>query len=236
MVPASFRALPAYIGPMRAIRLAAASVGVLLLLTACGSTAATDPAVQSASDSGAVAGGASACPSDPPARKPLKDKNWYPLRDGVVGAIYNETSNTIYVGFPGQGICGIAPGGYAPYSVTEQVSQYDNWVYPLIVSATADGYNGVCVAAVDPDVGYPGVLIVGKPACSNTLSASREYDDVQERMSTLSEDESVELRNGNTVIVATRLEDDGDVAKQWTGSDTWAVTDWARIDLRVKQL
>lgn len=236
MVPASFRALPAYIGPVRAIRLAAASMGVLLLLSACGSSTTPDSSVESASGSGAVAADASACPSDPPARKPLKDKSWFPLRDGVVGAVYNDTADTIYVGFPGQGTCALEPGGHAAYSVVEQVSMYDNWVYPLEITRTTNGWRRVCVAAVDPDIGYPGVLLVDKGYCANLLSASRNQTDVQEQMTTLSEDESVELRSGSTVIAANRLEDDGDVAKQWTGSDTWAVTDWARIDLRVKQL
>ena len=216
---------------------AVASLGALFLLSACASSTSTDVAVESSSASGDVAGSVSRCPDGPPARFPLKDKMWSPLPDGVVGAIYNRTANNIFVGYPNEGLCYIESGGRAAYSVVEKLSANDNYVPTLTISNNAAGASGVCVAAVDPENGYPGVMVTGRPSCMEAMSASRDRDDdVQDRMSTLGEGEKVELRSGNTLIIAQRLEDDASAAKEWTGSDTFAVRDWARIDLTVQTL
>jgi len=227
-----------------------AHVVALLSLSACflaGCASASSPGaqVESASISGEVAGSVPQCDSAPPARAPLKDSKWTAHVDGSVGSIYNQTPGNLFVGFKNNGarglptLCYIPSGGSAPYSVVEQTTgKGDDKIETLTLSTNARAGDGVCAVILDQEYGYPGTLLINRKygGCETVVSASRNEVDVAEQITTLSEGESTEMRLGNAFVIANRLDDDADAAKKWTGSDTWNVRDWARIDLTVKSL
>lgn len=214
-----------------------AGVGVAAcLLAACGastgsgsSTAQSPGPVESVSDSGELAyRGATSCPPGPPASGFLNAVGGDPEHDGVVGTVRNETSYRIFlIGKTYDDFCSIEPGQRAAYAASDQVAlkiRNDGTKR----STTVTTY----VYVTDPNTGDPTVSVGGyEMGKSNDLPC---YVKSGSRV-TLDEGSTQEVGPiGSGTLWAQRHDDDKNIAREWTGADSWAVNDWARIDLMVK--
>ena len=200
------------------------------LITGCGAVGGSGQSpgpVESASDSGELAyAGVGPCPQGPPASGFLNQVG-DPENDGVVGTVRNETSGTIYVKRSSD-ICSVAPGQRAAYaeSLTAELKIRND-------ATKRSTFVEVDVYVEDPNTGYPTVKVVGV-----TMSKSRDLPcsvSAYKKSVSLSEGDTQEVGSiGAGTLWAQRHDDNKSVAREWTGVDSWAVNDWARIDLIVK--
>jgi len=189
-----------------------------LLLAGCGASGSTPPPVESASQSGEVAANeASDCSLGPPAQGQLREFTERD-NDGVVGSIYNETGSTLAIGQfrKGKAPCLLGPGQRIAFALRS---------YTPIYVIPAGDRGGTLVTLDDPIIDYPRVFLNGygdSMYCDPTLTSpdlgEGESWDSDTRMS------------GKLQIQ--RLDDDEDVARQWSGS-SGHVDDWARMDVRI---
>lgn len=203
-----------------------------LLLVACGSGDGGATVASSAS-AGAVAGaGSDDCAAGPPAADPLRNFKLgsNPDNDGVVGAIYNATTADLWTQLANAGAwCRIAPGARAAYTHEGDDSECYALVTqdPGMARYAPSAYGAACVEdqyfLPDPLAG----LYV-----SNNGGSCRAPD--SETAVPLNGTKS--LSTAGVRVAFTRLNDDGGIARQWTGSDYGSVDDWARVDIRVEQL
>ena len=240
------------------------AVAGTLLLSACGSggsTAESPAPVESVAAAGAVAAATPQCAEGPPASgNLLNGVTGSPAHDGVVGAIYNKTGRDIYIthldkalpldngygdGHTGGEWCKIPVGGRAAYAWSSGSEKKLVIVRDRIVRTTINArwwdwnpYGGIVVTAVDPSAGYPKVIVSGMQLWMGK-GDTRKYPkerDYEKQEKSLSEDESANFKSSWGTVDVTRLEDNSQASREWTGANTWAVNDWARIDISVTAL
>lgn len=237
---------------MRAVVVAGVAAG--LVLAGCGSPGQSGESaapVESESASGEVATYFGDCPEGHPARDALAGVT-YPGRssaahDGVVGTIYNDTTNTIRVmsdSVNDNGSCSLKPGKNTMFAGSMGKRETRYWLSPLEVDnygemfwvyLYSEGQEGVtAVGFWDPNSGDPQVF------ASERKYSTGEACPPGEKPATTGEMEEgfADSLTGDAIgaLWVTRLRDDKDVARQGTGWDGWAVNDWARVDLRVYEL
>ena len=209
-----------------------------LLLAACGSAGSTSPSpVETMSDSGDVAAATSPCPEGPPASgSVLRIIDSSPEHDGTVGTIANRTGRTIYLAqfdapLASAQWCSVADGQRAAYAMEQPTKLLVT--YQPLAKGSGDSWSPpfqMVVWAEDPAVGSPDASIaaskvVAGPTTDICWGSTRE--------TTLSEGDRVDLTTSYASATVIRHDDDRDIARQWTGVDSWAVNDWARIDFEV---
>lgn len=213
--------------------LAVPIVAASVLLVACGSSA-TAP-VESGSGSGEVASAISDCAEGPPARGSLKDDPTK-IPDGVVGTLYNETPEAVYVsiGRYFNDMCRLAPGASTVFAGS-------GWLYGvnLFISRNSEPgeRSGTEVTLRDTVYWYPNGAVQGfrflKPdsnerrMCTSDAGKERDFSQGDERSY---DDDAL----GKLTI--TRLPDDSNAARKWTGVTDAHVDDWARMDVRIWRL
>ena len=214
---------------MRIVGIALA-IAALAALAGCGSSGQSGPSsessapVESASASGAVAGD-SRCQPGPPAYWKLRSEpSNADTDDGVVGAVYNDTSKPIGVktesadGHP----CRLDPGSRAAFmgreSFVVQIYAYDDLGAPRSELRLTDPYWW----------GGPSAEFEG-PRWRETCPQRGRWgvDDMREGTGATLGDTA-----GAGVVEVKRLNDDKNTAIEWSG--TTSAGDWARIDIRVK--
>lgn len=234
-----------------------------MLLTACGATSSTQESaapIASASDSGAVAQAVADCAAGPPASgELLNGVTDNPRHDGVVGAIYNKTPGDLFVsrmsdaansagvyqeGYTTGLWCRIPKGGSAAYAWSRGYEKQ------LLITAKQitrtnvgrgwdwDPFRGLLVSAKDPNAGFSTVSISGMAIVDSATEQERRprEEEYQKRDEPIGEGDTRTLKNHDGTVEFYRHEDDGAIAREWTGKDTWAVDDWARIDISVTRI
>ena len=223
------------------MKTALAVAGVALALSACASageasSASSAPApIESASSSGEVAAALSpVCDGSPPA-KGVFGVDGDAEHDGVVGVLRNQTDYWVLMTSNRSRVqnaadrCYLAPGGSLAYAGNYYVTLYlqrdtsnGRDVSPGSFATHSDQVN-----LDDPDYGDPTVRLG---------MGLRFYDDE----CLVTETKGRQIRQGQSMdvgtisagsISATRLSDDKNATRAWSGRDSWAVNDWARIDL-----
>lgn len=209
---------------MRMTIVGALAVGVLV--AGCGSSGATSAPVESSSASGQVASSIPNCQEGAPARGEFRTGTHH--YDGVLGAIYNDTSGALEVK-QWKEACRLEPGRSVAFAVGTPAGESNGGLIrprnPEDFTITsASGGVAVEVEVDDPNMGWP-IATVKAASCQKAESPG------------LSEGQSwQENSQGNGEIRITRLEDDADIAREWSGTDSWSVDDWARIDVRVVRM
>ena len=211
---------------MRIVSIALASAA-LAALAGCGSSGGTaDPgaSLQSASASGEVAGD-SRCQPGPPAYWKLRSEpSNVGTDDGVVGAVYNDTSRPIGVktrdadGHP----CRLDPGSGAAFMGRES----------FVVQIFAEDVDSAPFSELrltDPFWGRPDAYFEGPSRYGQNCPHRGGW-----RVDGMKEGTGSTLGDavGAGVVEVKRLNDDKNTAIEWSGSK--AAGDWARIDIRVK--
>jgi len=206
---------------MRSLAIAAA-IAAVTMLAGCGSTGQSAAPVESSADAGDVAR-SDLCPPGPPADSRLREMSvGRSKNDGVVGAIYNDTPGPVWVVRPdsGNNPCQLEPGKGAAFAGMEFITlRVSSGSHP------ADAYSDIRL--VDPFVGWPTVTLSG-PSRIGTSCPTKSYD-----ASRLREGSTADLGDPATSgqLQVVRLDDNADVARQWSGSDS--AGDWPRIDVRI---
>ena len=223
---------------MRTITIVA---GLMLMLSACGGsssgTASTPAPVESATASGEVASflwDMQPCTPSPPPQSRLRantDDN-----DGVVGTITN-TQNEIaspYSGQPSdliitrripegmQWVCYIEPGKSTPFAFGDGVEfgiGLRSWLVDLTDEKDKSGRGWLHLKLEDPTFGYPSVTWW----CP--LYAWSDEDGGAK---------SKRLSEGEDAVMGyvRRLPDEAAAAREFSGTKSSNVDDWARIDIR----
>jgi hypothetical protein len=208
----------------------AALAAATCLVTACGAVGGSGQSpgpVESASDSGELAyAGVGPCPQGPPASGFLNQVG-DPEHDGVVGTVRNETSSTIYMQWDSD-ICSIGPGQRAAYAGSVDAS------FKVRNGPERSTSVSVGVYVVDPNTGYPRVNVFSVQMSSSDSDLPCDVSAYKKAVS-LSEGSTQEVGGiGAGTLWVHRHGDDKTAARDWTGVNSWAVNDWARIDLMVK--
>lgn len=216
-----------------------ALTGAAVILSACGSSS-TAPVESASSDAGAVAGNVADCPEGPPARSPLSFGKIG--QDGVVGGLYNDTGQPIYVTngteTPTDNIetpCRLGPGKATFYSG----SNLGGNDIELYLSAEDNSFNraGTRVNMSDGIAFWPQVWVEG--FSFRHPGWSREWNctpDESKRIN-ISQGQSQSYDNYELgKLTVARLNDDGAAAREYVGTDSSKVNDWARIDVRISRL
>lgn len=211
--------VPAYRAAMRLML--ATVLSTAILVAGCGSNSATPAPVESSSQAGEIA--AATCALGPPAQGQFRQTSSGTGGDGVVGAIYNDTLSTIRVGhqYSTEAPCPLKPGERMAFALTGSNTA---------LFAVREGESvGAVVFLVDPFAGYPTAIVSGfsgREGCGSEYS-SPGLEEGQEWRSSY-------WASGSVVVK--RLNDDGAIARQWSGWDSWKVDDWARMDVRIERL
>lgn len=222
--------------------------GLMLVLSACGAsssgTASSEAPVESATASGEVASQIASCKEGAPAElfKYGTDKH-----DGVVGTIYNEGTADLVVAlaneWPGTpddpktlrcylaaGKSVVFAGGTGGDSAGTAVRFviYDRTWYDLPSDSPdkrRSGRNGTFLALTDPSMGFTRVRLGGfKEGGKEDFCPKDEWTQMMiERFTTL----------GDGWLKVVRKVDDKAAAREWSGTDSWTVNDWARMDVYV---
>lgn len=215
----------------------AAAAAVAVALSACGAAGEDSgpsgaPApIESAAGSGEVASALNPlCEQGPPASQRGFRVDGDAEHDGVVGTMRNETGYWVLVGSNREGVakCYLAPGARLAYAGNYGVLIKLQWDSSDGESLWPSSFlpNSAWISMEDPDQDYPYVRI---------STGVRMYDD-----GCALDNVGRDLREGETstlggvgagTVTATRLPDDKYASRDWTGRDSWAVNDWARIDL-----
>jgi hypothetical protein len=207
---------------MKTALIGALTAGVLL--AGCGSAASTPAPVESSPSGGEVAASVPDCPEGAPARDGFRTD--IDESDGVVGTIYNDTSEALGVTPWWRAICRLGPGRSVVFAGGTEVEEQDGGDSPaqpayFTITRLGDTTVKTKVELDDPNVGWPrGAVTVS--SCETVFTRGLSEGQAWER-------DSREL--GHVTIA--RLDDDADAARRWSGSDSWWVDDWARIDVRV---
>jgi hypothetical protein len=227
---------------MRSTLIAALATGVLL--AGCGATASTPTPVESATASGEVASKIASCKEGAPAElfKYGTDKH-----DGVVGTIYNQGTADLVVALanewpgtpddPKTPRCYLAAGKSVVFAGGNQGDTagtairfviYDRAWYDL-PSDSPDkrrfSRNGTVVALTDPLIGFTAVRLGGFNV------GGKEDFCPKDEWSTMMIELLTTLGDGWLKVV--RELDNKAAAREWTGTDSWTVNDWARMDIYV---
>lgn len=214
-----------------------------LMLSACGSSA-TAPAESPVSSAvaGGVASEVSDCAEGAPARNPLGFGSVG--NDGVVGTVYNDTSQNVYLHngteWPGSQDknaipCRLAAGKSTSFSGS--TSSTDD--VELYISAEENGQSraGTKIGMNDVLISWPRVVVKG--------FSFRHPGWEREWNCTTDASKNVNISEGQTeayddpalgTLTVTRLPDDGAAAREYVGTDSSKVDDWARIDVRISRV
>ena len=219
---------------MRRIVIAAMAAGALL--AGCGSSGQSTessavptppPPVESASASGSVAAADSqACRSGPPISPP--EGYTFDEDDGVFGTLSNETGSTLWVSMDwnlGTSWCRLDAGRGAAFGAGKFIN------LRVSVGNGSASYPGVTIYATDPWIGSPKVKTQYETSTGGICQRDQSILDT----GSLEENEENWL-NGKAQgsIEVKRLPDSKAIAREWTG--TSKADDWARIDLRIRQM
>lgn len=195
--------------------------------------------MESAGASGEVAA-VNACSPGPPAGSPLsitdQPDSWD--YDGAVGAIYNSSGKTVWLsltsGSTAGSKCRLDNGQRAAYAVSTP-SDLD------VVLKVWDGEGS--------DATYTKVLIEDGNVMYPTLTFDGAINDTKSCTLTLKESMTIRLAEGDTQTIPSRqtvyksyaggeydiarLDDDRDIAAEWTAAGKWKSGDWPRIDVKI---
>jgi hypothetical protein len=153
------------------------------------------------------------------------------ILDGVVGSIYNKTGGTIFVAF--------TDGSYSePDSDDAGCALADG----KSVAVAASSYY-ILARGIGTQTGKTLISANDQTSWWPTVTASTYYVRSPKKVCDgagsdgLSEGQDWWVDTADIGKVrAVRLEDDADAVHTWTGFDTWAVRDWARIDFEIYRL
>lgn len=188
---------------------------LLVLLSACGSTASTAP-VETAPASGEVAADGQDCAVGPPARGPLNKVG--SDNDGVVGTIYNDSKIPIWAHLNdwSQPPCRINVGQSAVYGAAE---------IAYIALTNEQNQQGQWKTGIKVEDPYfderPVVTATGVGSC---------IVNIEQRIW-----QGYEFSIPRADITGMWLPNDEAAANEYTGKST-GTDDWARVDFRVRNL
>lgn len=219
--------------------LVAGLVALPLLLSACSSSSSSSSGSGSAAASSADAGGVAAvaqCAPGPPAASPLSitdyaDDNDY---DGFVGAIYNDSDKPVLAwlvtGNTENPKCEIPAKARAAYAVSTPA---DIETY-IRVGPPGDQQPYANLYISDPDIGsgswYLTTPVNPYKSCGNIFKGQ---DQDFEEGNNAGFNNYLGYGNQQGRFKIARLDDDADVAREWTGVNDWKVDDWIRADFWV---
>lgn len=210
-------------------------LATVVLLAGCRSetTSSEDSlAVVSESDPGRVADAVADCSQGPPASAPLTAFH-QSMPDGVVGTVYNESDDDLYVsiGWNFATACRVAAGTSTAFAGSDWARSVELFISRNI---EPDPRSGTYVWLVDPMTWYPTGTVQGfrflepgskvRERCEPDAGKERDFKEGDEQ----SYDDAA-----LGALTITRLPDDGKAAREWAGTTSMAVNDWARIDVRI---
>lgn len=219
--------------------LAVACAALALAACSSGGSAGDGGAVESATASGAVAG-VNACSPGPPAGSPLsitdQPDSWD--YDGAVGAVYNSSGKTLWLSLTSAGTtgskCRLDNGQRAAYAVS---TPSDRDVLLKVWDGEGSDATYSQVLIEDGNVMYPTLTFDGAindtKSCTRTLKESMTMRLAEGDKQTIPSSQTVHASYAGGEYEITRLDDDGDVAAEWTAAGKWKSGDWARIDVKI---
>ena len=200
-----------------------------VLLAGCGSAASTPAPVESSPSGGEVAASVPDCPEGAPARDGFQSRT--SEFNGVVGTLYNDTGEELQVTAVRSGtVCRLAAGRsvvFADGRLEREIQDPNDQKRASYIVKSPSGAEAE-VQLTDPNYGRPwGDVFVPRKYASCT----------SEGTGWLAEGETWEKDTAQLGHVRiTRLDDDADAARRWSGTDSWTVDDWQRIDVRFLRL
>lgn len=211
---------------MRSV-ITALAITASLVLAGCGTSegsADSQAPLQSMTADGAVAGDPRCHAGPPPMGRLQNNPYGVGKDDGVVGAIYNDSAEPIYIKVKDHrdNACRLDPGSRAAYMGVDffmlEIYAFDSVSSPFSRLRLAD-----------PFIGRPSAFLDGPFKLGQSCAQQRGYD-----VDGMKEGTGSTLGDGAGagVVEVNRLNDDKNTAIEWSGIR--GAGDWARIDVRVK--